>query len=358
MFDDKTFSTIASVAKPRGISPEALAAVVEVESNGIAYAKVDGRNVPVIRIEGHYFDRLVPASKQKQARKAGLASPKAGAVKNPKSQLDRYRMFQRMCDIDKEAAIMSCSWGVGQVMGVHWQKLGFGSASEFHTFIMSGLRSQVEVMVRFIESAGLIDELKRQDWAGFARIYNGPRYRGNKYDTKMAAAYGRYGGMQQISPASGMLRSGSSGAAVRELQTLLQRSGYSISVDGDFGPATRQAVKEFQEDHGLEVDGVVGPKTQQALKSLQLAPDDQPGAQSPASVPAVKNAVKGGGAIAIILSIREQIGETASYLAGMGLKIADSISSGLLAASALIGVCLAAYALYGVWKSRQTAEQG
>lgn len=358
MFDTSTIRTIENVARERNLHAPTLVAVVEAESNGVPFTKVDGRNVPLVRIEGHYFDRLVPASKQKQARAAGLASPKAGVVKNPKSQADRYRMFQLMCDIDKDAAIMSCSWGVGQVMGVHWQKLGFGSASEFHTFIMSGLRSQVEVMVRFIENAGLIDELKRQDWAGFARIYNGPRYRDNKYDTKMAAAYARYGGMQQISPASGMLRSGSSGAAVRELQALLQRSGYSIAVDGDFGPATRRAVRDFQKDRGLEVDGVVGPKTQQALKSLQLASDDQPGVQSPASVPAVKNAVGGSGVIAIVLSIREQIGETASYLAGMGLKIADSISSGLLAASTLIGVCLAAYALYGVWKSRQTAEQG
>ena len=358
MFEQSTFSIIASVAKSRGINAAALAAVVEVESNGIPYAYVDGISVPVIRIEGHYFDRLVAASKQKVARAAGLASPKASAIKNPKEQADRYRMFQRMCDIDKNAAIMSCSWGVGQVMGVHWQKLRFNSADEFYAFITSGLRSQVEVMVRFIEYAGLIDEIERQDWAGFARIYNGPRYRDNKYDVKIAAAYARYGGMQQPSPASGMLRSGSSGASVREVQTLLQRGGYTVTVDGDFGPATRQAVKEFQKNYGLEVDGVVGPKTQQALKAFQLSPDEQPGAQSPASVPAVKNAVKGGGAIAIILSIREQIGEAASSLSGMGVKLADDISSGLMVASGGIGICLAGYALYGLLKSQQTVEQG
>ncbi len=83
MFDQTTFSIIASIAEPRGINPAALAAVVEIESNGITFARIEGRNVPLIRIEGHYFDRLVPASKQKAARAAGLASPKAGAVKNP-----------------------------------------------------------------------------------------------------------------------------------------------------------------------------------------------------------------------------------------------------------------------------------
>lgn len=358
MFDRTAYSIIAEIAKSREISAPALAAIIEVESNGIAFAKVDGRDVPLIRIEGHYFYRLVQAKKQQQARSAGLASPKAGAIKNPKSQENRYHMFQRMCDIDKDAAIMSCSWGVGQVMGVHWPKLGFASADNFRIFVMAGLKNQIEVMVRFIEYTGLLDELKRQDWAGFARGYNGPTYKKNDYHNKMAKAFVAYGGLAVISPASGMLRIGSSGSAVRELQTLLQRAGYSIAVDGDFGPATKKVVVEFQFAQKLEVDGVVGPKTQQALKVFQLTQNESPGEQPASSIPAVKNAFKGGGAIAIVLSIRNQIAETASYLSGMGAKFADSLSSGLLAVSGFIGICLAIYTAYGWWKSRQTVEQG
>lgn len=358
MFDKNTHQTISSIAESRGINSAALSAVVAVESGGVLYAKVDGLAVPVIRIEGHYFDRLVPAKKQKQARDAGLASPKVGAVKNPKSQEYRYHMFQRMCDIDKDAAIMSCSWGVGQVMGVHWSKLGFASADDFRVFIMAGLKNQIEVMIRFIEYVGLLDELRRQDWAGFARGYNGPAYKKNNYHIKMAQAFIEYGGSANVSPANGMLRLGSSGAAVRELQTLLQRAGYSIAVDGDFGTTTKKAVVEFQLSQKLEVDGVVGPKTQEALKVFQLTQNENPGAQPPSSVPAVKNAVKSGGAIAIVLSIRDQIAETASYLSGMGAKFADNLSSGLLAISGFIGICLAIYAAYGWWKSHQTVEQG
>lgn len=358
MFDINTLQIISFVAESRDINPAALAAIIEVESNGVIYAKVESRPVPVIRIEGYYFDRLVPAKKQQQARTAGLASPKAGAVKNPKSQDNRYRMFQRMCDIDKDAAIMSCSWGVGQVMGVHWSKLGFVSADDFRIFVMADLRNQIEVMVRFIEHTGLLDELHRQDWAGFARGYNGPAYKKNNYHVKMAQAFIAYGGSTTVSPANGMLRLGSTGAAVRELQTLLQRAGYSIAVDGDFGTATKKAVVEFQHSQKLEVDGVVGPKTQEALKVFQLTQNENPGAQPPSSVPAVKNAVKSGGAIAIVLSIRDHIAETASYLSGMGAKFADNLSSGLLAVSGFIGICLAIYAAYGWWKSHQTVEQG
>lgn len=358
MFDQSTFTIIANIAKSRGINPAALAAVVDVESNGVTYARILGRNVPVIRIEGHYFDRLVPAAKQKQARGAGLASPKAGAIKNPKSQLSRYNMFQRMCDIDKDAAIMSCSWGVGQVMGVHWSKLGFKSASDFHTFVVAGLRNQIEIMVRFIEEEGLLDELQRLDWAGFARIYNGPGYKANAYDAKMAKAYASYNGIAANSSAEGMLRSGSSGAGVREIQVLLQRAGYTVAIDGDFGPATRQAVYDFQKDRGLEVDGVVGPKTQAALKKYQNNPAETPGQINTGSVPAVENAVKGGGLIAIVLSLRDQISSIATHFTGLNVEFTDQIASGLLATSGAIGIGLTVYAIAGIVKSKRTVEQG
>jgi hypothetical protein len=43
-------------------------------------------------------------------------------------------------------------------------------------------------MMNFIEHNGLMDELRRGDWRGFARRYNGSGYAANSYDTKLAAA--------------------------------------------------------------------------------------------------------------------------------------------------------------------------
>jgi len=61
------------------------------------------------------------------------------------------------------------------------------------------------------------------------------------------------------------LRQGSTGSAVQTLQQRLNELGYSIAVDGNFGPGTQGAVADFQGKKGLSNDGVVGPQTWAAL---------------------------------------------------------------------------------------------
>ena len=58
---------------------------------------------------------------------------------------------------------------------------------------------------------------------------------------------------------------GDQGTDVAEIQGQLSSFGYDVAADGDFGPATAEAVKDFQATHGLAVDGMVGPSTYEAL---------------------------------------------------------------------------------------------
>ena len=60
-------------------------------------------------------------------------------------------------------------------------------------------------------------------------------------------------------------RVGDQGSDVAEIQGQLARLGYDVAADGDFGPATAEAVKAFQVSRGLDADGLVGPTTYSAL---------------------------------------------------------------------------------------------
>ena len=57
-------------------------------------------------------------------------------------------------------------------------------------------------------------------------------------------------------------------AAVRTVQGLCIARGHQITVDGDFGTDTEQAVKDVQEAAHLSVDGEVGPQTWPALMGI------------------------------------------------------------------------------------------
>ena len=58
-----------------------------------------------------------------------------------------------------------------------------------------------------------------------------------------------------------VLRKGSKGDDVKTLQTLLNKNGYQLIVDGDFGYMTEVAVKGYQKSKGLVADGIVGSIT-------------------------------------------------------------------------------------------------
>ncbi len=62
------------------------------------------------------------------------------------------------------------------------------------------------------------------------------------------------------------------GPDVRAVQRQLADLGYGVVVDGSFGPKTAQAVKEFQQAHGLAADGLVGAATRAALTRTARRP--------------------------------------------------------------------------------------
>jgi peptidoglycan hydrolase-like protein with peptidoglycan-binding domain len=62
-----------------------------------------------------------------------------------------------------------------------------------------------------------------------------------------------------------ILKRGLKGAPVKRLQEKL-----GITADGDFGPGTEAAVRDFQAANGLAVDGIAGPDTFTAMGLHEL----------------------------------------------------------------------------------------
>ena len=63
---------------------------------------------------------------------------------------------------------------------------------------------------------------------------------------------------------------GCEGVNVKRLQSFLRWAGYGITVDGDFGMKTLEAVKAFQNKYGLTVDGIFGSASLKKAKAVRL----------------------------------------------------------------------------------------
>lgn len=93
-------------------------------------------------------------------------------------------------------------------------------------------------------------------------------------EATMAALDGSSGGTAAASKkaarSSGALHPGDSGDRVAKLQNLLILHGYDPGiVDGSYGGATENAVRQLQEDMGLDDDGIAG---HDVMSRLQTAP--------------------------------------------------------------------------------------
>ena len=183
-----------------GVHVAVIQAVNEVESRGAGFLP-DGR--PVILFERHIMRRRLKAAWDLSGRhdaEAALAELEARwpAVINlvPGGYVGGAAEHQRLAlarQIDESCALESASWGLFQVMGFHWERLGYASAQDFAASLSSRESEQLEAFVRFIEAdPDLLRALRARRWAAFAKRYNGPDYERNLYDIKLARAFARY----------------------------------------------------------------------------------------------------------------------------------------------------------------------
>ena len=181
-----------SVAALLGCEVAAIRAVAEVESKGSGFL-ADGR--VKILFEPHIFWReLVKAGINPSDHVAGnedilYQKWKSGAYGPESAQWGR---LTRAAAIDKEAAYKSASWGRFQLMGFNHLPCGYSSAVVMANDMATAEDQQLAAFANFIKNEGMAGYLQRKAWADFALRYNGPAYKENNYDRKLADAYGRF----------------------------------------------------------------------------------------------------------------------------------------------------------------------
>lgn len=169
-----------------GVGEDEIHAVIDVETgNGRGF---DAQGRPKMLFEPHVFYRELTGGQRDQAVRMGLAWRK-WKRDYPR---DSYPRIKQAMTINEDAALRSASWGLGQIMGFNHQMAGYASAREMVEAFLDDEDEHLSAMVRFIVSAGLDDELRRHDWRGFARGYNGEAYAKNGYHTKLAAAFRKW----------------------------------------------------------------------------------------------------------------------------------------------------------------------
>ena len=187
-----TDEQIRNKAKQINVPYAALKAVIEVECKGSGFFE-DGQ--PTILFERHIFRRRLIENKQEgivskvEKERPDLCNKTAGGYGKLSEQ---HKKLQDAVKYHRQSALESASWGIGQVMGFHWEYLGYPSLQSFINLMYRNEEQQLDAMCRYIVKTKLDETMRKLDWAAFAKGYNGIAYKKNKYDEKLAEAYKKY----------------------------------------------------------------------------------------------------------------------------------------------------------------------
>lgn len=166
--------SIDSLASETGLEPAFIKAILKIESAG---------NPRAIRFEPHLFNR------KSRAGQVPFTPAQGKSFSLIRSETNKDA-FDRAFQIDPEAAVRSTSWGLGQVLGGHLISLYGSPEKSVEAFYSNPKQVSFQLIVEWLKAnPAAITAANSHDWAGFARIYNGPNYRMNNYNKKLEQAY-------------------------------------------------------------------------------------------------------------------------------------------------------------------------
>lgn len=236
-----SFSDLVSTGAPE------LWCVLSVETSGCGFL-ADKR--PKILFERHKFHAFTGG--RFDVSHPDISQPTAGGY--GEGGANQYNRLAEAIDLDRESALKSASWGIGQIMGMNFQQADFANAEAMVGAMQISEDAQLSAMASFLVANHLAAPLAAHDWAGFARGYNGPSYAGNNYDGLLHQFYTRF----SMGPLPDL--------TIRKAQIGLTYRGFDPKgIDGLMGNGTRSAIKRFQAANGMTQTGEIDDALLQAL---------------------------------------------------------------------------------------------
>lgn len=108
--------------------------------------------------------------------------------------LGSYKRLSKAYQLNKVAALESCSWGAFQIMGDYWSAMKYKSIDDFLKSMSRSQKEQLKGFVAYIKYVNPVikKHLAAKNWVAAASAYNGPGYKDNNYDEKLKKAYEKF----------------------------------------------------------------------------------------------------------------------------------------------------------------------
>lgn len=182
-----------------GVGEDPIHALLEVETLGSGF---DNQGRPKLLFEPHKFYKHLKGDQRTEAVAQGLAYPKWGQKKYPR---ESYTRMEAAMKINPHAALLSGSWGLGQIMGENYAMAGYDSVEEMVQAFIDDEENHLSAMINFIKASGIDDDLRRiekkidngqvvtaADWVPVVRVYNGAGYAKNDYHNRASRALAKW----------------------------------------------------------------------------------------------------------------------------------------------------------------------
>lgn len=162
----------------------AIKAVCDVESEGQGFIP---SGLMVLRFEGHEFRKRTKGKFDKQY--PTLSHPYMEDCPYNKGTRPDWVRLEEARRLAGDVAFECASYGMFQIMGYHYDLLGYDSAWAMMIDFNKSEANQLKGFCQFVIGTGLAPALRQHRWAAFAEPYNGENYKANKYDTKLASRH-------------------------------------------------------------------------------------------------------------------------------------------------------------------------